>query len=501
MRDFNVGSRLFAGWLAVAALGLGHAGDASALLVWRFAGTGPLAGDTNGAACRAALTEASSQAVIERAFAGLARAAARNAEGATRVRSLMDDWLRVPSHGLFRCDPNGDNATWLLAGRLGSESATRWSAAWAALADDVGMPQANARVSGEWFLGGLSRGPAPDLVPLLEWIEQTPRAVRAEGAWLELEVDLARCAALWAWPESIPWPRAQLTLAGRGTVLRTTVRLEFAQPDGGVWEEWNVPTNTIRDPLLSFTALQGVQPWLAAQPLWKELGFSTPNQVFGWAQSQAPYLTHLAWPMPDAEAQIKGALPRIIPAFQHRFPWLDFGQVELLSGRLVWRGFPIIVPFLNPAQDPGFAVAGIFPLSNPQEPAPPELFTQLQGRTNLIYYDWELTQPRASDWDALSSLYTMMAGQAPPATNSLALRWLQDTNVTRHLGNCVTEITRTSPREWAAVRSSAVGFTAFELNRILHWIAGEKFPRSTPPRQLVVFPSSSGGTNAPAEAP
>jgi hypothetical protein len=250
---------------------------------------------------------------------------------------------------------------------------------------------------------------------------------------------------------------------------------------------------------VGFTALQGVRPWLERQGSLQALDWPVPNQVFVWAQSVAPYATHVTWEMSDAGTRIPAVQAKIKPVIVGLAPWLDFGEVDYIPEltRLAWRGFPLLVPFVNPGADAGFATGGVFPLADPGEPAPAELYAQLRGRTNLAFYAWEVTQPRLEGWRELEMLRMLIREYAPPATNSLAWSWLRDTNVTARLGNCVTEVTTTSPQEFHAVRNSAVGLTAFELLRAAIWMEGERFPRHTPPPPLQLLRP----TPKPAKAP
>jgi hypothetical protein len=93
----------------------------------------------------------------------------------------------------------------------------------------------------------------------------------------------------------------------------------------------------------------------------------------------------------------------------------------------------------------------------------------------------------------------MVAGHAPPPTNTAGVHWLQDTNVTSQLGNTVTEITRVSARELTGVRNAPVGLTAVELFQVVRWLDGANFPKWTPPVQVIVDGKSilHRGTNQP----
>lgn len=455
------------------------AADAPDLLVrWHFAGTAALARDTNAVRLRAVLAEPATQTVLSRALARLAAAPETKP-----LAPFLKDLLEAESFVEARGEPARPD--WTFALRLPPDRAAQWVGAWSNAAATWQRPRAQAITSGAWLLAGVGSEKLPGFEAARARLAQTGRPeVRAEpGAWLALETRLARLAPGFGLPTNVTWPQVQVAWTGRGENLRAVGRLTYDTPLNLPLEPWHLPTNTVRDPLLSFTAVQGIRPWLASQPLLAELGWPAPNQVFSWAQSPVPYQTQFAWEMPEAPARIQAALPKVKPALATRASWLNLGDVEFATNltRLLWHGFPVVVPFINPAPDPGFVVAGLFPVVNPRAAAPPELYAQFRGRTNLVLYDWEITQGRLGDWQTLGMLHQMLAGYLPPATNSPARLWLQDTQVTRHLGNAVTEITQTSPHELAVVRVSAVGFTGFELNWLARWLDGSRFPRQTPP--------------------
>jgi hypothetical protein len=208
-------------------------------------------------------------------------------------------------------------------------------------------------------------------------------------------------------------------------------------------------------------------PWLDVQ-----VDLARLAKALGWPAS-------LPWPQVQASVLGRGPHLRTTARIEFEAP-LD----------------PILVPYLNPALDDGLVTAGLFPVAGDRAPAPAELYAQFQGRTNLLFYHWELTQPRLGDWQALHSMHAILARLQPPSTNSVVLRWLENPNVTAHLGNCITEVSQTGPREWRAVRTSSVGLTAFELHRLVHWIDGDQFPRSTRPK-----PALGGRTKAPTAEP
>ncbi|MGC8991153.1 MAG: hypothetical protein ACP5MD_13635, partial [Verrucomicrobiia bacterium] len=124
----------------------------------------------------------------------------------------------------------------------------------------------------------------------------------------------------------------------------------------------------------------------------------------------------------------------------------------------------------------------IFPPDPKVVPAPQELYAQIIGRTNLLYYDWELSQVRVDDWRRMKEVYWMIAGYESMPTNSAVRLWLADTNVFRHMDNAVTEVTCNGPAELNLVRSSSVGFTSLELVLIARWLEDPGFPRLTTPQ-------------------
>jgi len=121
---------------------------------------------------------------------------------------------------------------------------------------------------------------------------------------------------------------------------------------------------------------------------------------------------------------------------------------------------------------------------------------QFVGRTNLVYYDWEITQTRLDQlrlvaYMAESNLRRHRAstpGDLPvfsprrPAQKFLAAilpRLSRDTDRGRE-GESITEITLTSSRELTLVRRSPVGLTALEFIGLSWWLESPSFPRLSP---------------------
>jgi hypothetical protein len=177
---------------------------------------------------------------------------------------------------------------------------------------------------------------------------------------------------------------------------------------------------------------------------------------------------------------------------------------------VAWGGLPIMDPYLQAVATTGgdFVVVGTNPEANTNRPAPPALYQQILGATNLVAYDWELTGPRVGQW-LFTGQFLRMAlhlAQVPPKSASVV--WLQALEA--KLDNCATAVTRTGPNELSFTRGSSLGLTAIELHLLADWLESPRFPRGlhtfeaapAPLLQPKPRPANSGaGTNAAPPAP
>jgi hypothetical protein len=152
---------------------------------------------------------------------------------------------------------------------------------------------------------------------------------------------------------------------------------------------------------------------------------------------------------------------------------------------------------LQPARDgkDEYLIGGLFPLPPKHASVPEDLFAQFRGRTNLVYYDWEITEHRLNHGKQFYQLASLINRLRTPSTNTASKRWLSE--IGSKLGNTATEITQTSPQELVLVRRSHVGFTGFELATLSLWLDTPGFPYNF--RLPDPFPhlvSRAGGTNA-----
>src|SRR5262249_17930694 len=136
-----------------------------------------------------------------------------------------------------------------------------------------------------------------------------------------------------------------------------------------------------------------------------------------------------------------------------------------------------------------FLNAGIFPVRPGTNAPPPDLFEQI-NRTNLVYYDWEITQFRLGQLRQTLDLLGTLLTLPTMGTNSAARLWVDA--AAPKLGNTITEITVTAPEELSLVRRSYVGLNGLELGALAIWIESTNFPkidlsvgfRPPPPRRL-----------------
>jgi hypothetical protein len=351
------------------------------LLSWHFAGTQALEGGTNGLALREILAQTSTRQVIEASVERLARTPDRlfaaelrtsHPVPATLIRPLLDDAMRSESWGALR--GAGNRVTELtLAARLDETASARWEKNWQAAVAAFGAPKPvalrgkpgtgwEARWAGGSTVSRFFRDGKESFISLGRAPLQTDTAVvnrvrsEARGGkdWLTVEANLAGLAGLLNVAATPDWPQVRLSVAGKGPHLRSQAQFTFPAPLNLKLDPWRVPTNTISDPIVSFTAARGLQGWLAARPEIQRLGAPAPNQAFGWALAQIPFATFFAWPWPGASNQLPALSTHLPAVATNWFPHANAGQItyETNLHRAAWLRLPIIVPFITPADPP-----------------------------------------------------------------------------------------------------------------------------------------------------
>lgn len=318
---------------------------------------------------------------------------------------------------------------------------------------------------------------------------------------VDLVVDLARLQPALDLPKAIAWPHLSVTVNSRGEALRSEATLKFANATPWKLDTFRLPTNSVRDPLISFTAMQGFGEWLARLPEFKEWELkSVPNQLFTWARSDVPYNLHAAAPMPSASNTVVRTAPHALHTLGTNVAKAGVGRIAFTTNRteIGWVGMPILVPFVRPAPEPGDdfllfgSMAGIVPSGPNTNPPPAELLNQFLPRTNLVYYDWEITEAKLAQWVPIFQLTTMLSASPSFPGAAAGNQWLRA--VSPKLGNAITEVTAVSPTELKAVRRSDIGLTAIELAVLTRWLDNPAFPAlAYPTNAMPGMPTLPGG--------
>jgi len=300
---------------------------------------------------------------------------------------------------------------------------------------------------------------------------------------VDLTADLARLQPALDLPKAVAWPHFSVSVTAKGDALRSEASLKFASAAPWQLDAFRLPTNSVRDPLISFTAMQGFGDWLARVPEFKEWELkSAPNQFFTWARSDVPYNLLAAAPMPDASNTVVRAAPHALHTLGTNVAKAGVGRIAFTTNRteIGWVGMPILVPFVRPAPEAGNdfllfgSMAGIIPTGPNTNPPPAELLNQFLPRTNLVYYDWEITEAKLAQWVPIFQLTAMLSPNPSFPGAAAANQWLRA--VSPKLGNTITEVTAVSPTELKAVRRSDLGLTAIELTWLARWLDNPAFP-------------------------
>ena len=195
-------------------------------------------------------------------------------------------------------------------------------------------------------------------------------------------------------------------------------------------------------------------------------------------------------------------------------PWITshtFGRLERATNYngLGWLGFPFMAPFLRSTIEGGsdFAFGGFFVHPFTNRPPPGLLFQQVTARTNLVYYDWEVSALRMDQWLHIGQLLRLVFNRASLPPNSASMAWLNAAKT--NLSNCVTGVGVTGPAQLAFTRVSTAGLTALEMHLLADWLESPQFPRGlntffgpqrAPPRPGMAPPSIMHAPK-PASAP
>ena len=326
----------------------------------------------------------------------------------------------------------------------------------------------------DWLLVGRGEDFAPAQIEYLTQIKANGRPVPAlEHNWLEADCASAR---LGGWLRLLRPARIHIAVALSEDKLQIGARILAADAISWKADPWQIPKDLMRGQIISFTAGQNVAAFLEMNPAVSQLaGNPLTNQFYFWALDQMPLLNYMAWPEANASNVLESLSTTVPAAFNSELKRFD--GTELFrppqGNVLILRNIRLFVPVLQAVQGSNgpFLLLSSFPVAANAKPAPDALLSQVEGRSNLVYYDWEVTGRRLQEWQILGK---MIANRSLPQNSHAQDDELVETEWLSALGslpgNTVTEITRITPNELSVLRKAPIGFTAVELVSLADWV-------------------------------
>jgi hypothetical protein len=422
-------------------------------------------------------------------------------DGAAKLHPLLDDLQTAEWFFEARAAANGRPEA-ALAIQLDPARARLWQANLKAF-----FPAASFQSSGAWLIFDSGTGPQKLGASLAQKIAAPP------AGWCSADVSWPRLAQWYPKLKALGLPETQLRVTAAEANFHIDGKFFFPENLALNFEPWRVPTNSLHQPFVSFTAARGFAGWLAGQGWAQPLALRPPaNQIFVWALPQIPFQTFAAVPVPDAAAALRQVYAQLNPVVTNASAQgglISPATLELTTNEIGFRGLPFIAPYLRSVTEPAgqFLLAGGFPNPPRGKPLPPELFTRL-ATPNLVFYHWEITAERlGAKFDVLpqfTQLGLMLTRHRQLAAESRSFKWMQ--KISPALGNTVTEITQTGPAEMTFSRKAPGGLTAAELLALANWMEAPNFPGcdlSLParPKQFKRPHLPLSGTPAPAPVP
>ena len=338
-----------------------------------------------------------------------------------------------------------------------------------------------ARV-GDWTVvgaGGNSNKLFQETVDRIRHPKQTPTG-RATN-WIDGYFNFQKIdqSTLLPMPQEMR-PEMSVSISGDGGNVLVSAQFNFAQPLFSELDPWTVPTNLIRTPLTSFTAVRGIAPLLSSKSAWqnRQIG-SAPNQIFSWSEGTNAFQTYFAASLPDAEAKVQRLISE---SLEKANPWLlqngYVGFERMAAGNgATWGNLPSVRPFFQASQSGSnsFLFGGLLP-SGPAERKGeiPAGFVAEATNADLVAFCWERTGPRVEAALDIGQLVRLLLHRPQLPTDSASVNCLK--TIFLRLGETRTEALRTGPGRLVLRRKGTVGLTAIELNWLADWLESPTFP-------------------------
>lgn len=403
------------------------------------------------------------------------------------LRPMLEDLLQTESYWELWGVSNKPT-TLALAIHLPAERTAFWRLHLTNLLDSLSAGSASPpRVQWDhlepWTILTLTRSDHPASSPGLpahfrNKLASTTRPVTdsATNYFLELQLEAGWLQERWGIPALPPLESLHFGMFGAGETVKTRGAATFARPLELPLEAWNIPSNSIGQPLLSFSAGRGFGPYLAAASFWRQrrLG-AAPNQIFFWSLDSAPWLHFFSTQSSNAEPQFLALKDFLLEEVNPELMSNRLGSFQWVTNadQVTWRG----VPFCNPTVTRSGAMlqGGFVAPTPPHRTLPVEFIQKLTTATNLVYYDWESSGPQVANWLQIAQLMRLAFSRAQLAHTNAAALWLQMLHT--NLAFCATSISLESPRTLAFARSSTIGFSSTELQVLADWFDSPSFPR------------------------
>ena len=268
--------------------------------------------------------------------------------------------------------------------------------------------------------------------------------------------------------------KVEFSAVGEGENVVSRGSLLFEKPLGIQLEPWNIPTNLIHDPLTSFTAVRGLKE-LLERGLWptNRLG-QAPNQAFVWSQDGTPLLSFAAAPSANASNSVSRLVEEVLLPLNRTIDTNLMGGFEITPGQrgVHWVGSPFLSPYVTWTTD-GYIFSGLLQLSSTNSPVPDDLLTELQSRSNLMFYAWEATDSMGKDYLYLGQLLRLILKRQQLPADGAGIKWLRASG--SRLKNCVTVLTLVDQQHIEFVQQGGIGLSAMELHAFVDWLESPDF--------------------------
>lgn len=388
--------------------------------------------------------------------------------GAAKLRPLFDD-LQSSEWFLEARTANNGRSEVALAIRLAPVRAQVWQDSLKPF-----LPGASFKLAGGWLI--FDSEPS-----LLQLGDRLARKISVPPpGWLNLDINWPNFAGRYPFLKELALPETQFDVTVSNAAFHVDGKFLFPHDLAINLEPWQVPTNAIRAPFDSFTAVRGFAPWLQSQTWTGPWHLSpAPNQLFVWSLPSHPLQTFAAVPVPEAAKALSQLYTQLTPAASAAYLRGDLAFPVVPKMADLQISFPEL-PYISPTVRAWTKPSGQFlswetiPNSlRGSQPLPPALFARL-AKKNVVFFHWEITSSHLPNLLPLTQYGLMLTHHKELTAESAALKWLRKTEGT--LGHTDTEITESGPAELTFARNAPGIFTAAEFYVLANWLEAANFP-------------------------